>query len=180
MSTVFNFTFVPWFRSVAPYIHKFRNQTFVIGLTGEAIAAGKLASIAQDGPRAFYRGPVADKIAAAVREAGGLMTADDLAHYRAVERLAIRGSYRGHDIVSMPPPSSGGALLVEMLNVLEGFALRPGDASETVEGIRALAIDKDHSPRWNPATVEGVTRQMVDAFFVSPWPAHAHPLRDLD
>ncbi|MBP7607312.1 MAG: amino-acid N-acetyltransferase [Giesbergeria sp.] len=48
MSTVFNFTFVPWFRSVAPYIHKFRNQTFVIGLTGEAIAAGKLHSIAQD------------------------------------------------------------------------------------------------------------------------------------
>lgn len=48
MSTVFNFTFVPWFRSVAPYIHKFRHQTFVVGLTGEGIAAGKLASIAQD------------------------------------------------------------------------------------------------------------------------------------
>jgi len=48
MSTVFNFTFVPWFRSVAPYIHKFRHQTFVVGLTGEAIAAGKLHSIVQD------------------------------------------------------------------------------------------------------------------------------------
>ena len=48
MSNVFNFTFVPWFRSVAPYIHKFRHQTFVVGLTGEAIAAGKLYSIAQD------------------------------------------------------------------------------------------------------------------------------------
>ncbi len=48
MSTVFNFTFVPWFRSVAPYIHKFRDKTFVVGLTGEAIAAGKLHSIAQD------------------------------------------------------------------------------------------------------------------------------------
>ena len=48
MSAVFNFTFVPWFRSVAPYIHKFRNQTFVIGLTGEGIAAGKLQNIAQD------------------------------------------------------------------------------------------------------------------------------------
>lgn len=48
MSSVFNFTFVPWFRSVAPYIHKFRNQTFVIGLTGEAIAAGKLQNVAQD------------------------------------------------------------------------------------------------------------------------------------
>ena len=48
MSTVFNFTFVPWFRSVAPYIHKFRHQTFVVGLTGEAIDAGKLSSIVQD------------------------------------------------------------------------------------------------------------------------------------
>ncbi len=48
MSSVFNFTFVPWFRSVAPYIHKFRNQTFVVGIPGEAIAAGKLANLAQD------------------------------------------------------------------------------------------------------------------------------------
>ncbi len=48
MSSVFNFTFVPWFRSVAPYIHKFRNQTFVVGIAGEAIAAGKLQHLAQD------------------------------------------------------------------------------------------------------------------------------------
>ena len=48
MSTVFNFTFVPWFRSVAPYIHKFRNQTFVVAVCGEAIAAGKLPHLAQD------------------------------------------------------------------------------------------------------------------------------------
>jgi enoyl-CoA hydratase/carnithine racemase len=59
------------------------------------------------------------------------------------------------------------------------FALRPGAASETVEGVRALAIDKDHSPRWNPATVAEVTPEMVAAFFASPWPAHAHPLREL-
>ena len=48
MSTVFNFTFVPWFRSVAPYIHKFRNQTFVVGVPGEAVAAGKLPNLVQD------------------------------------------------------------------------------------------------------------------------------------
>ena len=48
MTAVFNFTFVPWFRSVAPYIHKFRNQTFVVGIAGEAIAAGKLPHLAQD------------------------------------------------------------------------------------------------------------------------------------
>lgn len=59
------------------------------------------------------------------------------------------------------------------------FHLRPGAASETVEGIRALAVDKDHSPRWNPARVEDVTPAMVAAFFESPWPAHAHPLRTL-
>ena len=59
------------------------------------------------------------------------------------------------------------------------FHLRPGMASETLEGIRALAIDKDHSPSWNPARVEDVTPEMVAAFFESPWPAHAHPLRHL-
>ncbi|MFD0667368.1 enoyl-CoA hydratase/isomerase family protein [Ramlibacter sp. MAHUQ-53] len=59
------------------------------------------------------------------------------------------------------------------------FALRPGAASETVEGIRALAVDKDHAPKWNPARIEDVTPAMVAPFFASPWPAHAHPLRDL-
>ena len=58
------------------------------------------------------------------------------------------------------------------------FHLRPG-ASETVEGIRALAIDKDQQPRWNPPRIEDVTPDMVQAFFESPWPAHAHPLRHL-
>lgn len=59
------------------------------------------------------------------------------------------------------------------------FHLRPGAASETVEGIRALAVDKDHSPRWNPARIEDVTPEMVAAFFETPWPAHAHPLSQL-
>ena len=60
------------------------------------------------------------------------------------------------------------------------FHLRPGLASETVEGIRALAVDKDHSPRWSPAHSGEVTDEMVQAFFRSPWPAVAHPLRHLD
>jgi enoyl-CoA hydratase/carnithine racemase len=59
------------------------------------------------------------------------------------------------------------------------FHLRPGAASETFEGIRALAIDKDHAPRWNPGRIEDVTPDMVRAFFASAWPAHAHPLRGL-
>jgi enoyl-CoA hydratase/carnithine racemase len=56
---------------------------------------------------------------------------------------------------------------------------RFGNASETVEGIRALAVDKDHQPRWNPATINEVTNDMVAPFFVSPWPDHAHPLAHL-
>jgi enoyl-CoA hydratase/carnithine racemase len=59
------------------------------------------------------------------------------------------------------------------------FHLRAG-ASETLEGIRALVVDKDRAPRWSPATIAEVDAAMVEAFFVSPWPAHAHPLRDLD
>ena len=56
---------------------------------------------------------------------------------------------------------------------------RHGVSSETVEGIRALAVDKDHKPQWNPSSLEGVTPDMVTPFFISPWPAFAHPLRDL-
>ncbi len=59
------------------------------------------------------------------------------------------------------------------------FALRKGTASETVEGVRALAVDKDHQPRWNPPTLAQVTPEMVEAFFAPVWPAHMHPLRDL-
>ena len=59
------------------------------------------------------------------------------------------------------------------------FHLRPGAASETVEGIRALAVDKDYTPKWNPARIEDVKPQMVQAFFASPWAADEHPLRDL-
>ncbi len=59
------------------------------------------------------------------------------------------------------------------------FHLRPGTASETVEGIRALAVDKDHSPKWSPSRIEDVTPSMVAPFFESPWPAQAHPLAEL-
>jgi len=60
------------------------------------------------------------------------------------------------------------------------FHLRPGTASETVEGVRALAVDKDHAPRWRPARVEEVTPAEVEAFFRSPWSPAEHPLRALD
>src|SRR5690348_7375924 len=85
--------------------------------------ADTLRAIAQRGPRAFYTGDIAEKIADAVREAGGIMTAQDLADYHAIERPVVHGTYRGYDIVSMPPPSSGGVCLIEMLNILEGYDL---------------------------------------------------------
>ncbi|HEY5166777.1 MAG TPA: gamma-glutamyltransferase [Pseudolabrys sp.] len=85
--------------------------------------ADTLQAIAKEGPRAFYQGRTATQIAAAVLKAGGIMTKDDLAAYRAVERAVVRGSYRGYNIVSMPPPSSGGVHLIEMLNILEGYDL---------------------------------------------------------
>src|SRR4051812_20798889 len=85
--------------------------------------AATLTAIMQLGPRGFYEGPVAEKLVRSVREAGGIMTLDDLESYRPVIRSPVRGSYRGYDIVSMPQPSSGGVVLLETLNILEGFAM---------------------------------------------------------
>ena len=95
---------------------------------GDTLKQGELASsletIAADGPRAFYDGPLAEKIVAAIKQSGGIMTRDDLKSYRAIERPVVRGTYRGYDIASMPPPSSGGIHLIQILNILEGFPLR--------------------------------------------------------
>jgi len=85
--------------------------------------AATLTAIAEQGPRGFYEGPVAEKLAQAIRDAGGIMTRDDLKSYSAIVRAPVRGSYRGYDIVSMPLPSSGGTVLLESLNILEGFDL---------------------------------------------------------
>jgi len=85
--------------------------------------AQSLEAIAREGPRAFYAGPIADKIVHAVAAAGGVMAREDLQSYRAIERAPLTGNYRGYDIVAMPPPSSGGVHLLEMLNVLEGYRL---------------------------------------------------------
>jgi gamma-glutamyltranspeptidase/glutathione hydrolase len=82
-----------------------------------------LAAIARDGPSAFYQGSIAENIVRAVRAEGGRMTSADLTGYRPVERQALSGTYRGHEILAMPPPSSGGVHLIELLNVLEGYDL---------------------------------------------------------
>jgi gamma-glutamyltranspeptidase/glutathione hydrolase len=83
-----------------------------------------LRAIATDGPDAFYKGWIADRIAEDMTANGGLITKADLAAYRAKIRTPIRGTYRGFEIVSMPPPSSGGTALIEMLNILEPLDLK--------------------------------------------------------
>ncbi|MDX1406186.1 MAG: gamma-glutamyltransferase [Woeseiaceae bacterium] len=86
--------------------------------------ARTLERIRDTGADGFYKGETAQLIATFMRENGGIITLDDLAKYRAKERQPVRGSYRGYDIVSMPPPSSGGTALVQMLNILEGYELQ--------------------------------------------------------
>ncbi|MCF1439977.1 MAG: gamma-glutamyltransferase, partial [Shewanella sp.] len=85
--------------------------------------AASLKRIAKQGSKGFYEGETADKLVAAVTQAGGIMTLDDMKNYRAIERKPIEGSYRGHKVLSMPPPSSGGVLIIELLNILENFPL---------------------------------------------------------
>ncbi|MBJ3776155.1 gamma-glutamyltransferase [Acuticoccus mangrovi] len=81
--------------------------------------ADTLEAIGEAGPAAFYEGPVAEAIVAAVAAKGGRMTLDDLATYEAVVREPVRGTFKDYEVVSMPPPSSGGVHLVQLLNILE-------------------------------------------------------------
>ena len=85
--------------------------------------AHTLELIRDHGADGFYRGENAERFAGFMADIGGLITEEDLAAYEAKEREPIRGSYRGYNIVSMPPPSSGGVGMVQMLNILEGFDL---------------------------------------------------------
>ncbi|MBC2606519.1 gamma-glutamyltransferase [Pelagicoccus albus] len=83
-----------------------------------------LQLIAEQGPSAFYEGPIADLIVKDMEAHGGMITKADLANYQAVEREPVRGNYKGYEIVSMPPPSSGGVHIIQMLNILEPLDLK--------------------------------------------------------
>ena len=149
--------------------------------------ATTLQAIAQRGPRAFYEGPVAEKLSAAVRAAGGVMTVDDLKNYRAIERTPVRGSYRGYDIISMPPPSSGGIALIEMLNILEGY-----DLAKTAQ-VQALflmveAMKRAYADRaWflgDPDVVKVPVARLISKKYAADWratinPEHATPAADI-
>jgi gamma-glutamyltranspeptidase/glutathione hydrolase len=85
--------------------------------------ARTLERIQHEGRDGFYKGENARMLADFMRDGGGLITEEDLALYQAIEREPVRGNYRGYDIISMPPPSSGGVGIIQMLNILEGFDL---------------------------------------------------------
>ncbi len=143
--------------------------------------ADTLEAIARSGPGAFYEGAIAQKLAAAVQAAGGVMTTEDLKNYRAVERAPVRGTYRGYDLVSMPPPSSGGVALIEMLNILEGYDLaREPDAQKVflmVEAMKRAYADR----AWflgDPDRVDVPVAKLTSKDYAAQWrstidPAHA-------
>ncbi len=110
--------------------------------------ARTLTRIAQQGPAGFYQGETAELIEREMASHGGLITRQDLAAYRAVRRTPMRGTYRGYDIISMPPVSSGGTAVIQMLNILEGYDLAgsgSGSAMTThliIEAMRRAYADR--------------------------------------
>ncbi|QDZ91344.1 gamma-glutamyltransferase [Shewanella decolorationis] len=106
--------------------------------------AHSLQLIAEKGTKGFYEGETAEKLVKAVQDAGGIMTLEDLKHYKAVEREPVRGQYRGYEVVSMPPPSSGGVHIIEMLNVLQQFPIDEF-GHNTAQTIHVMAETMKHA-----------------------------------
>ena len=136
-------------------------------------------------PDDFYHGALARELAAAMKKGGGLITADDLAHYEVKEREPVRGRYRGYEVISAPPPSSGGTVLVESLNILEGYDLSSmGSRSAqsmhfTIEAFRRAFFDRAEF-MGDPDFAKIPVAQLVDKKYATAWrdtidPAHASP-----
>jgi gamma-glutamyltranspeptidase/glutathione hydrolase len=137
----------------------------------------------------FYHGALARELAATIQKGGGLVTADDLAKYEVKEREPVRGSYRGYEIISAPPPSSGGIALIEALNILEGYDLsKAGNRSAasmhlTLESFRRAFFDRAEflgDPDFSKIPVA----QLIDKKYGVAWrqsvdPLHATPSKDL-
>jgi gamma-glutamyltranspeptidase/glutathione hydrolase len=140
-------------------------------------------------PDDFYRGQLAQQIVAAVQKGGGIMTAHDLANYEVKEREVIHGTYRGYDVYSAPPPSSGGVALVEILNILEKFDLASlgADSAEamhlTVEAYRRAFMDRADF-MGDPDFAKVPVAQLIDKSYANAWresinPQHASLSKDL-
>lgn len=127
--------------------------------------AKTLKLIAEKGPDAFYKGKIADLIAEDMKKHGGLITKEDLASYRPVEREPVCGTYRGYRIISMGPPSSGGVALIELLNILEAYDIGAlgHNSSRTihlmVEAMRRVYSDRAQhlgDPDFYPVPIKGL------------------------
>ena len=140
-------------------------------------------------PDDFYHGALAREIAAALQKGGGLITADDLAHYEVKEREPIRGTYRGYEVISAPPPSSGGTVLIESLNILEGYDLeKMQDRSAqsihyTIEAFRRAFFDRAEF-MGDPDFAKIPVAQLVDKKYAAAWresidPHHASASNEL-
>ncbi len=144
----------------ADRLRRFPSSTAVFLPAGEAPPTGStftqpdlartLQAIADSGARVFYTGWIADSVAAEMARGDGLISRADMAAYEAKWRSPIEVSYRGYEIISMPPPSSGGVTLAEMLNIVEGFDLaglgwQSADAIHVaVEAMRRAYADRNH------------------------------------
>ena len=150
--------------------------------------ARTLERLAKD-PDEFYHGAMARELAAAIHKGGGLVTAADLADYEVKEREPIRGSFRGYDIISAPPPSSGGVALVEILNILEGYDLaKSGNRSADAIHLEAEAFRRAFYDRadfmGDPDFTKVPVAQLIDKKYAAAWrdsidPNHASVSTDL-
>jgi gamma-glutamyltranspeptidase/glutathione hydrolase len=142
-----------------------------------------------ENPDDFYHGALARELAAAVQKGGGLITVEDLAHYEVKEREPVHGSYRGYDVISAPPPSSGGTVLIESLNILEGYDLakmqnRSAQSIHfTVEGFRRAFFDRAEF-MGDPDFSKIPVAQLLDKRYAAAWresidPEHASASKEL-
>ena len=132
--------------------------------------ARTLETLSRNGLRDFYEGEIARKLVAGVRKLGGIWTAADLAAYRIVERAPIVGEYRGARIVSAPPPSSGGIVLMEALNILSGYDLAQLD-SATRKHLIAASMRRGHRDRavWlgDPDFIEMPVAELIHPYYAA-------------
>jgi len=160
--------------------------------SGEVLKQPELAQTLEriaKNPDDFYHGTLARELATAMQNGGGLITADDLAHYEVKEREPIRGTYRGYDILSAPPPSSGGIALVEILNILEGYDLtKLGNRSAAAIHLTAEAFRRAFFDRaeflGDPDFAKIPVPQLIDKRYAEAWrasidPSHASASKDL-
>ncbi len=131
-------------------------------------------------PEEFYHGPLANQIATAIIQGGGLITASDLADYKVVERVPVHGTYRGYDVYSAPPPSSGGVALIETLNILEGFDLHAAKRNSALhlhlvaEAYRRAFFDRSVF-LGDPDFADIPVAQLIDKKYAAEWRSSIDP-----